>query len=67
MRRRALLLAAALGLLATSLIHSPIAVSSCDECASDCNQIPMDTQECLQMYCPDCAGSSLPVGGRRSS
>jgi|GEM_PF-4878774 len=67
MNRRALPLAAALGLLATSLLSpstpapTPVA-SSCEECYDSCNQIPMETQECLQMYCPECAGGSLPVG-----
>jgi hypothetical protein len=59
MRRRAFSLAAAVGLLAASLLYpavSPIAKASCEECADQCNQIPMDPEECLQMYCPDCAG-----------
>jgi hypothetical protein len=65
MNRRALPLAAALGLLATSLLYPPTpvqTVSSCEECYDSCNQIPMETQECLQMYCPECADSgSLTV------
>ena len=63
MNRRMLPLAAALALLATSLLSpaTPV-VSSCEECESMCNQIPMDPQECLQLYCPECAGGSLPVG-----
>lgn len=61
MRRRVFSLAAGFGLVAASLLHpavSPIAVSSCEECADRCNQIPMDPDECLQLYCPECAGSS---------
>jgi len=65
MNRRVFPLAAALGLLATSLLFpatTPV-VNSCEECASSCNQIPMDPQDCLQLYCPECADSgSLPVG-----
>ena len=61
--RRVFLLAAALGLLVTSLLPPSLAESSCAGFESYCNQIPMDTQECLQMYCSECAGGSLPVGG----
>jgi hypothetical protein len=66
MRRRALSLAAGIGLLAVSLLHpaaSPIAASSCEECADRCNQIPMDPEECLQLYCPECAGASAAGAG----
>lgn len=64
MRRRAALLAFAVGILTLGALHAaaraPIAIS-CDECASNCNNIPMDPQDCLQLYCPECADSS-PVG-----
>ncbi len=64
MNRRVLPLAAALGLLVTSLLSAPTPImSSCEECASSCNQIPMDPGDCLQLYCPECAdGGSLTVG-----
>jgi len=62
MRRRALLFAAAFGLLVMGLSYPTLShASSCDECEDQCNQIPMETQECLQMYCPECASVSLSV------
>lgn len=64
MRRPMLFLALALGLLATGLSHPAPAVSSCEECASYCNTIPMDPTDCLQLYCPDCAGGGSSVGLR---
>jgi hypothetical protein len=57
MRRAMLLLAVALGLLTTSLSRPTVAPGSCEECASFCNTIPMATEDCLQLYCPECAGS----------
>ena len=60
MNRRMLPLAAALALLATILLSPATpAASSCEECESSCNQIPMETQACLEMYCPECAGGSF--------
>lgn len=60
MSRRMFSLAAVLGLLAASLSYpavSAVAASSCEECADRCNQIPMDPEDCRQLYCPDCAGT----------
>lgn len=68
MRRRVFSLAAGFALVAASLLHpavSPVAAGSCEECAESCNQIPMDPDECLQLYCPECAGSSSPTSGTR--
>ena len=62
MRRRVLLLTAALGLVAASLSYPTLASESCEECASFCNTIPMATEDCLLLYCPACAGSSSPGG-----
>jgi len=58
MRRRMLFLAVTLALLSTILTHPTVPVSSCDECAESCNSIPMATEDCLQLYCPECSGSS---------
>jgi len=66
MNRRMLPLVAALALLATSLLSAPTPiVSSCEECEDSCNQIPMDPQDCLQLYCPECAGGSSPARSAR--
>jgi hypothetical protein len=63
MKRRLFSLVVASGLVAASLTH-PIAVpDSCEECREECNNIPMDPDECLQLYCPECAGTSTPMGG----
>jgi hypothetical protein len=62
MTRRVLSLAAALGLLILSLSSTPVTASSCEECEELCAEIPMDPGECLQLYCPECAGGSSPVG-----
>lgn len=64
MKRRMFFLAVALGLLAMGLIHPTFATAqdSCEECASMCNNIPMDPDDCLRLYCPECAGSSSPIG-----
>jgi hypothetical protein len=64
MSRRMLLLALTLGLVTTSLGQPSTAVSSCEECASSCNQIPMDPTDCQQLYCPECAGSGTVMGVR---
>ena len=64
MRRRMLFLAVALGLLTAGLSHPTVAADSCDECASSCSMIPMDPGDCLQLYCPECAGGASPVGLR---
>jgi hypothetical protein len=61
MRRRLLFLALACGLVAASLVH-PVRAAGCDECLESCNSIPMATDECLEMYCPECASASLPTG-----
>jgi hypothetical protein len=64
MRRRLFPLAAAFALLATSLTFPTVSNSgSCEECRETCNSIPMATEDCLELYCPECAGPSAPVGG----
>lgn len=63
MNRRMFPLAVALGLLATSLAYRPLAMAGCEECRSQCDQIPMATEDCLQLYCSECAGASVPTGG----
>lgn len=59
MQRRALSFAAALALTAAAtIVHlpgNPGAHSSCEECRTSCNSIPMDPQDCLELYCPECA------------
>ena len=65
MKRRALLLTVALGLLSASLAYSsgPVTKNACAECAAHCNMIPMDPEECRQLYCPECPSfSSVDVG-----
>lgn len=62
MTRRVLSLAAALGLLTLSLSSTPVTASSCEECADHCATLPMDPEDCLQLYCPECAGGSSPAG-----
>lgn len=66
MSRRLLLLAASLVLtvVAAPIPGTPISRTACDECVAHCNQIPMDPQECLQLYCPECAdATTTPIGG----
>jgi len=65
MSRRLLLLTAALVLTLVATPHpgTPISRTDCDECAANCNQIPMDPQECLQLYCPECADAATPAMG----
>lgn len=62
MKRRRFLFIAALALLTAGLSHRPAIADSCDECRAYCDQIPQETQECLQENCSECAGSSLTVG-----
>lgn len=76
MQRRALFLIAALGLVAASLSRPTTATdlqlqqpgspnflaSSCEECRANCNLIPMDTADCIQLYCPECADASASPG-----
>ncbi len=65
MKRRVLLLTVALGLLSTSLAYSrvPVAKDSCAECAAKCNMIPMDPEDCRQLYCPECPSfTSIDIG-----
>ena len=58
MRRRMLFLAVTLALLSTVLTQPTVPAGSCEGCAENCNSIPMATEDCLQLYCPECAGSS---------
>lgn len=60
--RRLFSLAVVLGLLVLGLSSSTVTASSCEECAEECSKIPMDPGECLQLYCPECAGGSSSVG-----
>lgn len=62
MSRRMLFLALAFGLVTASLGQPVTAVSSCEECASSCNQIPMDPTDCQQLYCPECADAGTVSG-----
>jgi len=64
MNRRLLSLAAALGILTVGLlVPVPTATASdCDDCYESCNQIPIDTQICLEESCPECAGGRLNGG-----
>jgi hypothetical protein len=75
MKRRALFLAATLGLVAASLSqptvatdlgltpgHPTVPATSCEECRANCNLIPMHPDDCIDMYCPECAGTTTPVG-----
>ena len=61
MRRSLLSLAAAFGILAFGLSSAPATANSCEECADHCSMIPMETGECLRLYCPECAGGSVGV------
>jgi hypothetical protein len=63
MKRRLFSLAVAFGLVAASLPYPISAVDSCEECWEECNNTPIDPDECLQMNCPECAGPSSPTGG----
>ena len=56
--RRLLSLAAAFGMLTLSLSSVPVIASSCEECEDHCSMIPMATEDCLQLYCPECTGGS---------
>jgi hypothetical protein len=60
MRGRLLLLVVALGLSAMGLAQTTRA-GDCEECVEYCSTIPMDPQECLELYCPGCASASLPT------
>jgi len=60
--RRLFSLAIVLGLLVLGLSSSTVTANSCEECEEECSMIPMETGECLQLYCPECAGASSPVG-----
>jgi hypothetical protein len=62
MTRRLLLLALSLGLLTTSLASRPTAAMDCEECASYCNTIPMDPNDCRDLYCPGCATVGTVTG-----
>ncbi len=63
MTRRMLLLALSLGVLTASQMPTlPTAQSTCEECAAYCNMIPMDTTECLNLYCPGCADAGTGAG-----
>jgi hypothetical protein len=64
--KRLFSLAAVLGLLALGLGSAPVAANSCEECADHCGSIPMDPEDCLQLYCPECAGgASVDVVGSK--
>jgi hypothetical protein len=62
MTRRLYSLAVILGILAFGLASFPTTAVSCEECEEDCRSIPMDPQDCLQLYCPECAGGFVPAG-----
>lgn len=64
MKRRLFSLAVAFGLVAACLAYPTSAADSCDECRAECNDIPMAREECLEMYCPECAGASLTGGSQ---
>lgn len=63
MRGRLLFLVVALGLSATGLAQSTRA-GSCEECIDNCNMIPMAMEDCLELYCLECAGASSPAGSK---
>ena len=66
MIRRLLLVTAALALTTIATAPqpgTPISRTDCDACAASCNQIPMDPTECLQLYCPECASSTISTVG----
>jgi hypothetical protein len=59
MTRRLLLLALSLGLLPAS---RPAVALDCEECASYCNNVPMDPNDCRDLYCPGCADIGTVTG-----
>lgn len=74
MKRRALFLAATLGLVAAGLSQPTAAndlvlhpgsptwpASSCEQCRANCNLIPMHPDDCIDLYCPECAGTATPT------
>lgn len=56
MNRRLLPFTVSLVLLTASLSSVPVAVGTCEDCASLCSSIPMATEQCLEAYCSECAG-----------
>ena len=58
MKRRILSLAAALVLSAMALPAADRVLSTCEECAAYCANIPQETAACMEA----CCGSASPVG-----